>query len=328
MTSILNITNQLLAYSDSTGNTDNPQYKDYDWTRRLSGLSIENPAHNSVTLAPGQQYSIVNSVVLSGMVAGSTTLSVSVVKPSTYALAIIAGPGAFKTGRSVSGITNATVQMNNNSIAEFQFPGSDLNAVQIGDIMRIAGPKTFAAGPYAFSDVNSGLWTVLSVDNTTKTVQANRGQGKPCEGFSQTVVGPIPSDQVLFYAQDGVQAGQTVAINGTLSQASWGSYSVVDATPTTLYFTSTAPLPSQLNLIYDLDSITVYSSAKNFIYIESNQSVAIRINGETGNRNTIDPVQAGRPDLIGFMSKMGLVYSLTIVNLSVSPAVIKYFVAE
>lgn len=328
MTSILNITNQILAYSDSTGNTDNPQYKDYDWTRRLSGLSIENPASNSITLAPGQIYSLVNTTVSTGMVGGSTVVSLSMVKPSTYALTVISGPGAFRTGRVVTGITSASVQMNNNSVAEFQFPGSDLSTVQVGDIMRIAGPKTFATGPYSFSDANSGLWTVLAVDNTSKVVQVNRGQGKACEGFSQVVAGPIPAGQVLFYAQDGVQAGQTLAINGTLSSASFGSYSVVDATPSTIYFTSTAPLPSQSNLTYSTDSIIVYSNAKSFIYIESNQTVAIRINGETGNTNTIDPVQAGRPDLIGFMSKMGLVYSLTIVNLSVSSAVIRYFVAE
>jgi hypothetical protein len=327
MTSILNITNQLLAYSDPSGNTDNPQYKDYDWTRRLSALAIENPAHNTVTIAPGQQYSIVNSLVATGLT-GLSVLSISQAKTSTYALTVTSGPGSFKTSHAATGISSATVQMNNNAIAVFTFPGSDLSAVQVGDVMRIAGTGTFATGPFSFNAINSGIWIVLAVDNTAKTVQVNRGQGNPCNGVSETVVGPIPAGQVQFYAQDGVQAGNTIAIYGTLSAASIGSYNIVDSTPSTVYFTSTAPIPTETGLTYVLDTIMIYTGAKTFIYLESNQMVAVKLNGETSNRNTIDPIAAGKPDLIGFMSKVGLVYSLVIVNLSVSPATIRYFVAE
>lgn len=327
MSSILNITNQLLAYSDPSGNTDNPQYKDYDWTRRLSALAIENPSHNTVTISPGQQFAVVNTSISLGL-SGSTIISIEKVKTSTYAINIDSGPGNFKTSRNVTGILTSSVQVNNDSIASFSFPSSDLSNVQVGDIMRIAGVSTYAISPYSFDAINSGTWTVLAVDNMTKTVQANRGQGQPCQGISEIIAGPINPGEVLFYAQDGVQTGNTLAVYGTLSFASNGSYNIVDATPTTVYFTSTAPIPEQSGISYVPESFIIYANAKNFIYIESNQMVAIKLNGETSNRNTIDPVQAGRPDLIGFMSKVGLVYSLVIVNLSVSPATIRYFVAE
>ena len=328
MSSILNITNQLLAYSDPSGNTDNPQYKDYDWTRRLSALAIENPAHNTVIIQPGQQFSIVNSVVNTGLAAISSVLSITKVKTSTYALEITSGPGSFKTARPVSDITSATVQVNNGAVAAFNFPGADLTNVQVGDIMRVAGLNTFAVAPYSFDAVNSGIWTVLAVDNLTKTVQANRGIGQPCQGVSEVIAGPIGADEVIFYAQDGVVADNTIAIYGTFGPASIGSYNIVDATPTIVYFTSTEPLPELTSVPYTADTIVVYVNAKNFIYIESNQMVAVKLNGETGIKNTIDPIAAGRPDLIGFMSKVGLVYSLILVNLSVSPATVRYFVAE
>jgi len=326
MKTIINIYNHLLAYSDNVGNTDNPQQRNYDWARRLSSVKASKTASDTLELQPGETRTLLNEAISLGIGIGDQ-LSLSFVKGSTYKLSIDTGTGAFKTGRAVTGLDGTTVGVvtNNNAVATFAFDGAvDLSSVQVGDCMRIAGVSTFATTPYAFEDINSGIWKVLSV--VGQVVQVSRGT-ECFAGIAETS-DPLASTDVQFYAPDGVAEGDNILIDDPFSAASHGSYRVVDATADCVYFTSTAPIPEESGVIADADTISVYKKARFLIYVESDQKTILRINGDTSDTIQIKPIAAGDPSLVGLFQYTGLCYQLEIVNNSVNQSTVRYFTAE
>lgn len=327
MSSILNITTQILSYSDNIGNTDNPAQRNYDWGRRLVGLVVEDPTGKTVRVAPGATMTIFNSIATTGLIA-SDVLSLEHEGDSIYSLKINSGSGSFRTARVVTGIVGlgAQVQVFNNSLARFTFDaGADLSTVVIGDIMRVASLNTYDSSPFGFNDINSGLWYVLAVN--ANSVDVYRGPDKFCDGVNETIPSVLAND-VKFYSAAGVQEGDTVSITGTFSSVSYGQYSVVDATADTLYFTSTKPLPSQDMVSYVDGTISIFGEIKNYLYLETDQLVAVRLNSDVTDNNVVEPIVAGDPRQIGFLHKTGLVYKIEIVNKSVVPVNINYFIAE
>ncbi len=327
MASILNITTQILSYSDNLGNTDNPAQRNFDWGRRLVGLLVEDPTNKVIRIAPGATMTVFNSATQTNIIANDV-LSLEYEGDSVYSLSIDSGTGSFRTARTVTGIVGspAQVQIFNNALGKFTFDaGADLTAVLPGDIMRVASLNTFASAPFGFNDLNAGIWYVLAVG--TNSVDVYRGPDKFCDGVNESVVEVLAGD-IQFYSPTGVQTGDTVSISGTFSPVSFGQYDVVDATPDTLYFTSTKPLPSQTTVTYLTNTISVFGEAKKFLYLEVDQPVAVRLNGDLTDNNTIDPIVAGDPKQVGFLHRTGLVYKIEIVNKSVVPVNINYFIAE
>jgi len=326
MKTIVNIYNHLLAYSDSAGNTDNPQQRNYDWARRFSNIKASKTASDTVELQPGETRSILNDALDLG-ISVFDSLSISFIRGSTYKLSIDSGTGSFKTGRAVTGLvgTTATVAVNNNAIAAFTFDGAvDLSSVMVGDCMRVAGLSTYQSAPFAFEDINSGIWKVLSV--TGQVVQVSRGT-ECFAGIGETSQALLASD-VQFYAPDGVGSGDNLLIEEGFSSASHGSYKVVDATADCLYFTSTSPIPEESGVIFTAGAISVYKKARFLIYLESDQKTILRINGDTNDTIQIRPISAGDPSLVGMFQYTGLCYQLEIVNDSVNQSTVRYFTAE
>lgn len=327
MKTILNINNHLLAYSDNVGNTDNPQQRNYDWHRKIPGVAAEKTASDTVAIQPGQSSIVLNSVVPTNLVAGDQ-LSLEFVGGSTYKLCIDAGTGQFNTARAVTGLsgTDVAITVNNNAVATFSFdPAVNLSSVQVGDLMRIPGLSTYDTPPFKFNDINSGLWRVLSVG--ANSVQVARQKVDCFDGVTETVIN-ITDDDVKFYAQDGVVAGDNLLIDGSFSPVSHSSFKVVDATADCIYFTSTLPLPEETSVSYIDDTISIYKKAKFLVYLETDQKITLKINGDASNLLKIKPISAGNPDLVGFFQYTGLCYKLEVVNDSVNIATVRYFTAE
>jgi len=325
MKTILNIYNHLLAYSDSVGNTDNPQQRNFDWSRKMSSVLAKKTASDIVQLQPGESKTIMDETVSTGISAGDT-LSIASLGSSTYKLSIDSGSGEFNTGRAVTGLagTDVTVAINNNSLAKFTFDGAvDISTVQVGDIMRVAGVSTFGTAPYAFADINSGIWKVLAVgpDN----VQVVRTD---CFAGANEVATSVAATDVIFYAQDGVAEGHSLLIDGTFSSASQSSYTVVDATSDCVFFTSTSPIPEESAVSYVAGSISIYKKARFLVYLETDQKTILRINGDTGDSLKVSPITVGKDNLVGIFEYTGLCYQLEIVNNSINSSSVMYFTAE
>lgn len=326
MSSILNITTQILSYSDNVGNTDNPLQRNFDWGRRLVGLVIEKPDQKEASIAPGATMTVFNSAVSTGL-AALDNLSLAYEGNSVYSLKVNSGSGSFRAARTVTGIVGnqATVSISNNAIARFTFDVSaDLTAVQYGDTMRIASLNTHDDSPFGFNDINSGSWIVLAVG--PNYVDVYRGPNELCDGINETVPAVLAND-VKFFSSAGVQAGDTLSIAGSFSPVSFGQFEVIDVTADTLYFTSTKPLPDQ-DVLYTLNTISIFGDAKQYLYLETDQSIIVRLNADTTDNNMVDPIVAGDPWQVGFLHKTGLVYKIEIVNKSMTTANVRYFTVE
>ena len=314
----------MLSYSDNFV-TNNPHLRSFDHTRRIHSIPVSNPKSDSRQVPAGASLTIFNGTVPTSL-SGASTVSLTLLSAtsSTYRFSVTAGPAGFRTARSTPGLVACAVTINNNAVAVFNFTGATMTAVQSGDTMRINGVSFGDAGPYAFNDLNSGLWTVIGVSGTQ--VSCVREAGQPFSGAVESVA--VATTNVQFYSADGVQRGNKFSVTGTLSPVSQKTFEVLAVTPTTIDFVSATSLPTESGLTYAASSVTFYSESKKLVYIEVDQEAVVRFDGDTSNNNRVSPIQPGQQDLVGFINKWGDSYSCTIVNKSVNPLNVKYFTCE
>lgn len=329
MKNIANIITQILTYSDTVGTTDNPQLRNFDWNRRLSAISIDNPDHKEIRVPPGEE-----AVLFDGLrdhsLDDTSVVKISNIYGSLYKLEVISGSSAeFRKARQITALSDVNVTVNNDSVATFEFVGATLVDVVAGDTLRVAGESTFDEDPYDFSPLNSGLWRIIGVSGNK--VQAVRSVDEPFSGVDQAVVG-TSADQIQIYSSSGVQACDKFELKAPFSSASHKTFSVKDVTPDELYFVSTSPLPEE-EISYpdtnvDDHALVIYTSAKKVFYLETDQEISVRFNDDPSDNVKVSPISAGNPDLIGYLHKFGSCYKAVVKNKSVNTAKILYFVAE
>jgi len=324
MNSIMNIINQLLAYSDNTGTTDNPQKRDFDWSRKFHSISVQNPAHDRVQIPSGVSEVLFDGITPTDLADGISEMQIEAVRDSVYRLSVTSGPSGFRTARVLTGLTDCDVTINNNSVATFKFTGATTDAV-VGDIMHIAGSCSFDAAPYSFSSLNSGNWNIIAVSGDT--IQAVRPVGQPFSGVTESVT-TIPADQVSMYSSAGIQTGDKFEISDGFSLASHRVYEVVDARPEEILFSSVVAIPEESGVTFNTGDVVFYSNAKKIIYIESDQNIIVQFNNDISDLNKISPFEVGNPDLVGFLHQTGVIYKTVIINKSVNVANVRFFTAE
>lgn len=322
---ILNIINQLLCYGDSTV-TDNPHQRAIDHRRRMESLPVKNPYQNNLVLRPGQSFKIFENSIDSGLTAGNEmAITIASQTESVYKLKILSGSGSFKTSRTVSGLAGCSVSINNSAMAIFDFGAANLSSVQVGDIMRIAGQKTYSELPsFAFNPLNSGNWVIIGKSGSK--ISAIRKANVSFEGVAESVADS--SLDVIFFADDKISEGNKLNINNAFSPASFGVYEIQDITPTEVIFMSSMPIPEENDIIYSQDAVIFYTGTKKLIYIEVDQECVVNFDGGTENKNKVSPVKAGDKLLPGYLHKWGETFSCEIINKSVSQCNIKYFTCE
>lgn len=330
MANIVNIIAQFLSYSDNGGNTDNPQQRNFDWSRRLSALKMSRPSSDVIYIPPGE-----SSVLFDGLrtttLNATSVMDLTLLTGSTYQIKVTAGPSGFRTARTITGLAGCAVTINNNSVATFNFAGATFGGgIQVGDILRISGQCTNDTGPYSFNSLNAGQWRIIGISGAV--IQAVRAVGRSFEGVTETIV-TVGAGQVEIYSSAGIQKGDKFEIKGGFSITSRRVYEVLDAKPTAIQFVSTLPIPEETGVAYpdpitNGDSLVFYVNAKRLVYIESNQDVVVKFDDDTSESVKINPITPGDPTLVGFMSKFGSTYKLEVVNKSVNTAEVLFFFAE
>lgn len=330
MKNIANIITQILTYSDTVGTTDNPQLRGFDWNRRLSGISIGNPYHRTITVPAGDE-----AVLFDGMRSSSldvtSVLSISNIDQSIYKLQVTSGQsGNWRTARSITPISDVNITVNNNSVATFEFVAATITGVISGDFLRVAGDSTFDTGPFSFDPINSGLWKVIGTSGNK--IQAVRPTGESFSGIAESVTS-IPAGQISVYSATGVQPEDKMEISGGFSSASFRTFTIKDVTNDTIYFISTSPIPEESAVSYpnpslNGESIFIYNNSKVVFFLESDQEISVKFNDDSGDKVKVCPIEAGNPDLVGYLHKYGPTYKAVVKNRSVNTATVLYFVAE
>ena len=318
--SYLNILVHLNAYKDST-TTNNANMNVFKWNRDTQGLSVDEPSSQCVDLPAGQSLSLFSGIISSS--ADATTTWDIALKPGSSNVYRISHNGgtapAFRTDRTEGSDATTEVTVTKNAkLLTFQATGGTIwdlfsGGVQVGDEVRVGS---------GFNAANQGKYKILSFSIDSFTVENEIGQAE-----GPVVLGAGFADVVNIFSADGVQVGQKVDIVAGFSSVSFGTYEIVDVNPDYIEFFSSESLPSETAVSNNPDAILIYNNAKQFLYIESDKKLDIKINGSTVT-NEIIPMTAGTTKKPGIFMSSASIKNAEIVNKDQSTATVFYVTAE
>ena len=164
---------------------------------------------------------------------------------------------------------------------------------------------------------------------------------------SFSIVNPLPiiegpitlgasfASQIQINSAAGVQVGDILVISSGFSPVSWGSYVITSVLAESLQFSSTAILPTESAI---LTEVVIYSMAKSLVYMESDASIVVNINGVnlaaplqpyviTNCSTGLTTAQMGYPTP-GMLLLTSTIYSLSVTNNGIVPANVFLAAAE
>lgn len=314
MSNKLNILLSINAYEDENP-INNASKNNFKWTQDLQGISISEPESNSIKLPAGQ-----SKVLFSGSALLSddnTTTYDLTLKPSTSNTYIIlhntGTAPQFRTPRAISAdaTTQVTVSKNGPLLTFTATSGTvwSMASVLVGDEVRLGG---------VFNVSNQGKHKIVGKTSNSFTVDLASGVAE-----GPITLGLTFSTQVQIYSSTGVQVGDKLDIKSSFSTVSYGTYEVTDVASNYIEIFSSKSLPAELGI---LTQLSIYTSQKKFVYIESDKKVSIKINGIMS--NTIEPIQFGTKQKSGMFLSNSSIYSLEIENTTLESANIFYVSAE
>jgi len=320
MNNKMNLLVHMNGYSDQKANTE-PSLNNFKWNREYIGIDIKDPLSESISLAPGAS-KLLFSGGISTSADSTTTFDIFLRENTTssYILAHNSGTAPLFRIPRISG-ADATTEVTvtkNAKLMKFESTGGTLfdlivNGVVVGDRIRIGD---------AFNSANIGQFTIIALTATSFTVVNETGSNE-----SNIVLGADFKDQIDIYSSSGVQVGDKITIKNGFSPVSFGSYEITDVSHDFIEFHSLNSLPEEYGVSNNPEAISIYRSSKQFVYIEANRSLNIKINGSTIT-NTIEPFNVGtsvRPGI--FLSKSNL-SSIEIENPTTEECSVVYITAE
>lgn len=324
--SILNRTHRVVAFDDTEVNS-NPSMRHVDWRRDLSGIPVDLPKGYTVRIDPLAEVALFNaSRTLTVDVSTELSISLSPLDTDRYRLSWTGNgtaPG-FRTDRglTLSGGSVTMALQANNTVQVTHSSGAVFSAVQVGDNVFVPGVTT--GDPAVFNALNEGSWVVLGASSTIITIA--RTPDMVFQGVSETVA-VSANDQFLAYSITGVQVGDTLDIISNFAVQARNSYQILSVTSRWVEFVSAVPLLAQ-TLTPGVGSFAIYSDAKRYVYLETDQSVAVKLNGNILETDRVDPFLPADVKMRGPFEKWGLTWSLSVKNRSTASANVFIITAE
>ncbi len=296
----LNVLIHLQAFSDAVA-SNNPLQNNWKWGREISCLTGNNPKSDSFQVHPSATINYFNG--FKSLAQDNTTnYSLSLVSGNTYSLAWVSGtkPG-FALARTTTQDNTTQIQVTKNAtLATYtRIAGTSLGAGSVvpGDMVEIQGP---------FSVLNEGLFKVLSATANSFTIE------NP-DAVVETVTLSAASD-LAFYSLNNIQKDDTLQLNQGFSPASLGNYTITKVTPDAIQFFSEKALPAETKQT----EVSIFNAAKKFIYLETDQSIKLAINGN--DPVTVDPFVVTGGTKPGIFMLNSTIYSLSIESNSLDVA--------
>lgn len=297
----------LNSYEDSVSN-NSPSMANFKWNRAISSLPSSNPLSQSFSLAPGESRSLFSGT-RTLLQDGTTVYSLSL-KPlttNTYVLQAVSGTlPDFRTPRAIASdaTTQVTVTVNGEVATFTSTAGTNFNfgTTQVGDFVRFGN---------LFNTLNQGEFKVIAKTATSISVENDVGYAE-----GPITLGSGFASQVQVYSALGVQINDTLIISGGFSLVTQGSYVISGVSAESVEFFSTEALPQESNIM--TQAVTIYSQAKQLVYMEADNKCAITMNGS--NVANIEPFIISNSVVPGVFMLKSTIYSLSIVNNSTDVA--------
>ncbi|MCS7092611.1 MAG: hypothetical protein NZM26_04635, partial [Patescibacteria group bacterium] len=265
-----------IAFADNNP-SNNPMLRQFDLTYKMFGISAKNPEQRPYSIPAGASQVIYDGTRTTAI---DSTTSFDVSKPyldkSVYRITWNGSGTApnFRTDRLI-GVTTATqfTISTNGPIATFTHaagPFSSTN-IQVGDILLVQeGAGTSVA--------NQGRFVIVAKTTSTFSIQ---NPDAAAETF--TVLDP---SKFLIYSNGGsnnqVQIGDGILISSGFSAATFGSYTVLEVTPTWVEFAVGAygGIPIETNIIPTSTGLVFYKAIKQFVLVAAQQKIYLQFNDD------------------------------------------------
>jgi len=311
----------LQAYEGSPSSpcsSNSPSRNNFKWTRENQS-SISQALSETFQIAPGTSQTLFSgSVSLTQDGTTQYSLALAPFQTSIYQLTNTGGTApTFRVLRTIG--TDATTQVTtsvNGPILTYAFTGGtlpNLSSVQVGDNVLIGNDFN------QFNQGMTGIWQIISKTSTSFSVVNPTGY----------VEGPITlgsgfANQIRIFSSAGVQVGDSVVISSGFSPVSWNTYQVTLVTDNYVQFSYLGSLPAESGITTE---VAVYDMAKTMVYLETDQSLTITLNG--GNAGpTVIPIVSNGSVFPGMFLLNGNIYSMSVTNNSISTANVTLLSAE
>lgn len=284
--STLTLLVQLTASDDALASS-NPVLRGVDWKRNVSNIPAGLEQNKRFALAPGETQVFWDGSRTTG-IDGTTAFSIALspLDASRYRLTATGGTApAFRTDRAFAANgMNATITVQANGSAILTTSGAaNYAGVTVGDTVLMPGVETGdAAGPFDVTPtpgvLNTGYWVVLAKTGSSLTLARAGG----FVGVTQTVAITNNSQlQVFSSPPPGVQVADTLLLSAGFAAGSLRAYPVLSVAPGYLDFQSAQPVPAETGITPGAAGLKLYTDAKRFFYVESDQRVIAQVNGDT-----------------------------------------------
>lgn len=318
----LNLQISSIAYQD-TETSNNPQLRAWDVTYKLMGQCISKPKSENFTIQPNSDITVFDGSRVTSI---DGTTQFDVLKPNSsenkYRFKHVSGTSPeFRTARAI-GIDNTSqfsISTNGPLMVLTNTGGAALatGSIQIGDILRLDSGV-------GCSNANAGTFTIIAKTSNSITVNNTNASSQ-----SFTV---LDSDKFSIYSNGSnnqIQIGDKVTISGGFSQASYGTYEIVDVSYNffDVLYAGTGGLPLESGITPNT-GVKFYSSSKKFIMVACQDRCAVKCNEDTSDNSIVEPVEANNPQRPGVFLKNGSVYKLVVKNLTIYPVTISVVSAE
>jgi hypothetical protein len=306
-----NILVYLNIYRDSNP-TNSPNMSHTKWQRELQGVSAEKPQSIEFSLAPGE-----SRVMFDGQRTlssdNTTVYSLTLKSGSTYMLKNTSGTSpAFRTLRNIG--SDATSQITvtvSGSLMTLQGTGGTIistASVVVGDEISIGN---------IFNAANRGRFKILSKTTNSVTVENSSAIAE-----ASITLGSNYADEIRIYSASGVQKGDKIKLGSGFFSTNQSTYEVTGVQDNLVEFFSAGVLATETGLVNP--SVTIYSSAKKLVYVETDKPVNVTVNGIAESK--IEPFIEGNNSLPGMLLKRSTMWEMTITNNGTDMATL-YFVS-
>lgn len=307
----LNILVSLNSYADNA-TTNAPSLNHFKWTREMGGLNADNPQSLEYSLAPSETKVIFNGQrVLSQDNTTEYNLFLKAGTPNTYVIKHAGGttPG-FRVKRAIvfGNDTEVAVTISGTVATVSYVSGTavDFSSAQPGDEVILG--DSFALGNRIKAIILAKTASSISFENVGAVAE-------------NVVLASV--DDLIVQSASGVQKGDKLLIDEGFSAASFNTYEVTGVYSDALEFYSSRPLAAENTV---LSEVTVYSSAKRFVYIESIEKANITINNTDSCK--IEPIVSAAGKNPGILMLTQNIHSLSVYNPGLQQIVIYIASAE
>ena len=326
---ILSITQRSISYEDDAS-SNNPQQRSFDWSRQLQGIPVAKASNIPYSIPPLQSVELFNgSRTLCYDDTTEFSISVSPIATNRYRLSWT-GTGAapvFRTARTItfpsSPVPTVTIApQQNKCVVVTSSAGAIFGSVIEGDTVYIPGVSTGDVAS-VFDPLNEGFWSVLSATTTTLILARDPNAVYSAKGETVSITS---GNYFQVFSSDGIQLDDTLSLTSGFPMIALQSYEIVSVTATSIDFLSGVTLPPLISVYPGSGSVVVFSNAKTWVLLETDQNLRVSING--GETFTVEPLLAGDPAKVGKFEILSTVYLLDVTNKSTQKANIRVLSAE